>query len=521
VTKEQDQDNARRARAREVGLFRYGLIQDALDEALSTKQRGRLVRTIAAKSHPGPFGTPVRISRATLDRWIRDYRTGGFAALVPAPRRVQPVTPAQVLELAVALKTEAPDRTAAQVAVVLAAHGGFAPSARTLQRHFAAAGLTRARPDGAPLQVFGRFEAERPNVRWVGDALHGPQVAGRKAILIAFLDDHSRAVVAARWGHAENAVALRETLKVALATRGRPAQCYVDNGACFIDSGLRRACAVLGIRLTHSRPGMPAGRGKIERFFKTVRDQFLVEISDDPSDPSRAGTIVHSLAELNSLFTAWVEQVYHQRVHTETQTAPLARFLAAGPPVPTPAVLLAEAFRWGEWRTVTKTATVSLQGNLYEVDAALAGSKVELVFDPFDLSDIDVRHHGRHCGKAVPFRIGRHVHSKAVADAPPPAAPTGIDYLRLIQTRHTRALGERLHYAQLSDPARSDSSGPGAAVPTADGDGLTYDTDLLAPASTSQPASDPELETELAGFAALHYQPRADAAHANDLEETQ
>ena len=263
MSKEQDQDNARRARAGEVGLFRYGLISEALNEQLSTKQRGRLVRAVAARAHPGPFGTAVRISRATLDRWIRDYRAGGFAALVPTPRRVLAGTPPQVLELAVALKTEAPDRTAAQVAVVLAAHGGFAPSARTLQRHFAAAGLTRARPDGAPLAVFGRFEAERPNVRWVGDALHGPHVAGRKAILIAFLDDHSRAVVAARWGYAENAVALRETLKLALAARGRPAQCYVDNGAMFIDSGLRRACAVLGIRLTHSQPGRPAGRGKI------------------------------------------------------------------------------------------------------------------------------------------------------------------------------------------------------------------------------------------------------------------
>ena len=321
MSKEQDQDNARRVRAREVGLFRYALISEALEPALSTKQRGRLVRAVAAQSHPGPFGTPVRISRASLDRWIRDYRAGGFAALVPAPRRVLAGTPAHVLELAVALKSEAPDRTAAQVAVVLAAHGGFAPSARTLQRHFAAAGLTRARPDGGPPAVFGRFEAERPNARWVGDALHGPLVAGRKAILIAFLDDHSRAVVAARWGYAENAVALRETLKVALASRGRPAQCYVDNGACFIDAGLRRACAVLGIRLTHSRPGQPAGRGKIERFFRTVRDQFLVEIGGGPLS---AGTTVGSLAELNDLFTAWVEQVYHHRVHTETDMAPLA-----------------------------------------------------------------------------------------------------------------------------------------------------------------------------------------------------
>ena len=127
MTKEQDQDQARRARAQQVGLFRYGLIQDALDPALSTKQRGRLVRAVAAGIHPGPFGMPVRISRASLDRWIRDYRRGGFTALVPTPRRVAAQTPASVLELAVALKTERPDRTAAQVAVVLAAHGGFTP----------------------------------------------------------------------------------------------------------------------------------------------------------------------------------------------------------------------------------------------------------------------------------------------------------------------------------------------------------------------------------------------------------
>ena len=342
MTNEQDHERAPRARVRQVGLFRYGLIQDALDPALSTKQRGRPVRQVAALSHPGPFGTTVVISRATLDRWIRDYRAGGFTALVPAPRRVTSQTPASVLELAVALKTEAPDRTAAQVAVVLAAHGGFAPSARTLQRHFAAAGLTRTRPDGAPLKVFGRFEAEAPNVRWVGDALHGPHVAGRKAILIAFLDDHSRAVVAARSGHAENAVALRETLQVALAARGRPTQCYVDNGAMFVDSGLRRACAVLGIKLTRSAPGKPAGRGKIERFFRTVRDQFLVEIAattDEVDDTGSTlggtvGTPVATLTELNSLFTAWAEQVYHPRVHSETGQAPPERFLAAGPPPP-------------------------------------------------------------------------------------------------------------------------------------------------------------------------------------------
>jgi len=230
-----------------------------------------------------------------------------------------------------------------------------------------------------------------------------------------------------------------------------------------------------------------------------VRDQFLVEIA---TAADGVGTRVDTLAELNSLFTAWVEQVYHQRLHSETGQAPLARFLAAGPPVPTPAELLTEAFRWGEWRTVTKTATVSLHGNLYEVDPAFAGSKVELVFDPFDLTDITVRHHGRPAGKATPFKIGRHVHPKAAADPPPPVTPSGVDYLRLLEDRQTRALGERLRYAQLTEPTPTELTGsitgapenqpPAALQPATDHDGLRYDADLLTlAAQTSSAAADP------------------------------
>jgi putative transposase len=547
VNAEQDRQAARRVLARDIALFRFGLIQEALDAGLTAKQRGRLIRAVAAGEHRGPFGGQVRVSRANLDRWIRAYRTGGFTALVPTPRRVTSTTPADVLELAVALKKEAPGRTAAQIATILTARAGWAPSARTLQRHLAALGFSRVRGDGSPPATFGRFEAERPNARWVGDALHGPFVAGRKAILIAFLDDHSRAVVAARWGYSENAVALRETLRVALSSRGKPAQIYVDNGAMFIDSALKRTCAVLGVKLTHSRPGRPQGRGKIERYFRTVRDQFLVEITDQIAG---TGTPVASLAELNSLFTAWVEQVYHQRVHSETGQTPLQRLLAAGPPAPTPADLLAEAFQWGEWRVVTATAQVNLHGNLYDVDPSLAGTRVELVFNPFDLTDIDVRAHSRSYGKATPSQIRRHVHPKAEADTPPPPAPTGIDYLRLIQDQHTRSLDNQLRYAHLEEstpdsPERVPFDNPPAATTAAEGradsggeqmdssqdrfgplpdiDGHHYDTDLVTLAAVAAPApdgsdparrTDPALEAELASFAALAtHQPATRSSH--------
>jgi putative transposase len=175
-----NEEQVRAERARAVGLFRYALIRDAADPDLSTRQRGRLVRALTQAEHQGPFGQPVRLSRATIDRWIRDWRRGGFDALVPPPRRVSPRTPAEVLELAVGLKREVPERTAAQVAAILRAHAGWAPDERTLQRHFARLELT-TRPNGQPPAAFGRFEADAPNQRWTGDALHGPTVNGRKA----------------------------------------------------------------------------------------------------------------------------------------------------------------------------------------------------------------------------------------------------------------------------------------------------------------------------------------------------
>ena len=448
-----EEERVRAERARTVGLFRYALIREAADARLTTKQRGRLVRALAQREHEGPFGAPVRVSRATIDRWIRDWHGGGFDALVPTPRKVAPRTPAEVLDLAVALKKEVPERTAAQIAAILRAHSGWSPDERTLQRHFARLELT-TRPSGQPPRVFGRFEADAPNQRWTGDALHGPSVNGGKAILFAFLDDHSRSFTGYRWARREDTVRLEAALRTGIASRGVPDSIYVDNGSAFVDKQLLRACAVLGTRLVHSTPGQPAGRGKIERAFRTVRDQFLVEIG--------CGRELEDLATLNTLFTAWVETVYHRRVHSETGQTPLQRWSVLTPALPTPAQLR-EAFLWSEWRTVTKTATVGLHGNQYEVDAALVGRKVELLFDPFDLTSIEVRWHGRSMGQAVPHRIGRHVHAKARPDdaTPPPPAPTGIDYLHLVAAQHTAELARRVQYSQLPDEQPPDGHVPG------------------------------------------------------------
>ena len=418
-------------RRRDVALFRYSLIREAADLAVSHSERGFLVRELAGREHHGPDGRPVRVGRSSLDRWIRAWQKGGFDALFPQARSAVPFTAGAVLELAVTLKLEAPGRTAAQIAEIMRVSNGWAPSARTIQREFARQGLN-TRPDGKPPQAFGRFEAAAPNDRWTGDALHGPIIHGRKAFLFAFLDDHSRAIPGFRWGTGEDTVRLEAALRHALGARGIPRSIYVDNGSAYVSAPLLRTCAVLGIRLIHSRPGRPEGRGKIERFFRTVREQFLVEIDvNSPAD----------FDELNRLFVAWVETVYHRRVHSETGQAPIERYVAGGPfQIPTPAQLH-EAFLWSETRTVAKTATVALHGNTFEVDAALVGRKVDCVFDPFDLTRIEIRYQNRPMGYGVPQVIGRHTRHPMVKPDPDIVRPaTGINYLNLVADRHANDL---------------------------------------------------------------------------------
>jgi putative transposase len=271
-------------RRREMGLFRYALIRGAADPAVSKAERGRLVRALCEREHVGPDGRLVRIGRTTVDRWIRAYRHGGFAALVPQPRVVAPRTPAAVLELAFGLKRERLGRTAAQVReIMLAAGDQPVPGLRTLQTHFAREGLN-IRADGRmPGKVYGRFEAGVRNELWTGDGLHGPKLSGaaaRRAVLLAFIDDHSRLLVGWRWGTGEDVFRLEAALRTALLARGVPDAILVDRGSPFVSSQLLRACAVLGVKLIHASPRAATTKGKIERFFRTVRDQFLVEIDD-------------------------------------------------------------------------------------------------------------------------------------------------------------------------------------------------------------------------------------------------
>lgn len=447
-------DRSRAGAARDVALFRYSLIRPLADPALGAAARGALVREVAAQQHVGPAGDMVTVSRSTVDRWIRAWRAGGFDALIPPPRHVDPRIEAAMLDLAVALKRERPARTAAQVGRIITARKGWAPSPRTLQRHFARHGLGgRGRHPDAPAPVFGRFEADMPGELWICDGLHagtvrGPVIDGRDTVLFAILDDHSRYVVGGRWGFGENTLGLQATLHDAVRGHGCPAGFYCDNGAAFSSHQLAWSLAVLDIKIIHSRVGRPQGRGKLERWNRTCREQFLVEIE---TGAGAGGSPVSTLDELNRLFDAWLHRHYHRAVHSETGQAPAARYHRDGATLRRPDLeQVRRAFLWREQRTVSSFATVSLAANRYQVDAALVGRKVDLLFNPFDLTRIEVEYHGRPMGAATPYTVKRHAHPDVTGHLPAPVQATGIDYLRLLETAHQAEAGRAINFPALA-----------------------------------------------------------------------
>ncbi|MGH9045852.1 MAG: DDE-type integrase/transposase/recombinase, partial [Acidimicrobiales bacterium] len=338
-------------------------------------------------------------------------------------------------------------RSAAQIARILFYRHGIRVAERTVRAQLRRRGLSREALV-AEQKTFGRYEAARANERWVIDVLVGPWVphprveTSVRAKLFLIVDDHSRLLVDGAFYAHENARACQDLLRHAIIWRGVPEVLYADNGTPFKNAWLTRTCAVLGIRLVHSKPYAPEGRGKQERLNRFIRESFLDEALHQG---------ISSLEELNDRFGAWAEQIANRRVHKETNETPIARFCAQGPHRQVDEERLAEAFRWSVTRKVTRTATVPLEANVYAVDPALVGRRVELRYVPENLAEIAVYYDGRPAGVATPFVIGHHVH-RAVPQAEPPAPEaTGIDFLEMVAKAHEEeaGTGQKLEFRQL------------------------------------------------------------------------
>jgi transposase InsO family protein len=253
------------------------------------------------------------------------------------------------------------------------------------------------------------FEAPGVNDLWIVDfspgpflSLHPKTVATHLCLII---DDHSRLIPFGAYGLAADTQALLLCLKQALRRRGLPRKLYTDNGGPFVNQHLKIVCANLGIRLVHSKPAQPWSRGKVERMFRTLQQDFEAGLR-------LPGQGVGSLEELNGKLAQWLQEVYHPRVHEGTGESPQERFARALPLLRTldPQRDLDRLFYTRIDRVVRKDGTVRIDNELYEVNLALRGLKIQLELDPWIKHPLLVRYKGQDFGTAR--RVDRHLNSQ-------------------------------------------------------------------------------------------------------------
>ena len=470
----------------EIALFRYGLIAALVHTPPDTGQQERLLREIASRTYTIPGSSRSRVSITTLRRYLKTYREQGFDALRPGSRAdagAPRAFPPEVLDQAIALREEQPARTTQTIVDILQRDERLSlprsVNVHTLTTHLRRRGKTR-RVLAQTGKTYRRFERDHVNSLWQGDAMVGPWLpdpyapgnprragAGkRRTHLFCFIDDHSRLVPYAEFFFDEALPRLERVLKVALLRRGVPFAVYVDNGQVYSSTQFNAACATLGIQRIQTAPYSPAAKGKQERFFETLRAQFLPEV-----EASRLTT----LTDLNESLWAWLECVYHQHVHSETQQTPLARFTAGLNQVRhADPESVRRAFLWRAKRQVRKDATLSLQGNRYQVEPHLAGRSLELRFDPFDLAHIELYLDGAHLGLATVIvqNRQRHLAVQRLATEPPdpPQPKSSLDYLAALRAEYhaqqQRELGS-LQFIQLPLPELDTPTEPTADAPEA------------------------------------------------------
>src|SRR5215472_9005608 len=426
------------AKAEKIALFRYGVIASLVLEPLPRGELTRRAQEIAARHFDIPHSKRSSISEDTLLAWALRYRRGGFEALAPQPRRdrgqSRTITP-QLADLIERLKRENPHRTGTTLLreVALSSGQGTAGlSASTLYRFLKQRGLS-ARQLLAP-PAHKKFEAQHANQLWQSDMLYGPYVqrlggGKRQAFLHAILDDASRLIPHAQFYGDQGLDTFLDCLRQAVAARGLPLRLYVDNAKVFRASQLARIAASLGILIVHSAPYQPEGRGKIERFFRSVREQFLGNL-----DLKQTLT----LEDLNPRLWAWLDNAYHATAHSALGTTPLLRWqrdIEHIRQLP-PATDLRRLFFHRLDRVVRRDSTFLLQGRFYEAPPDLAGQTIEVRFDPLDPASVEIYFQGQPQGTA---RLVDPVVNAQLPSAKPSQTaepkPTGINFVELLKKK--------------------------------------------------------------------------------------
>jgi transposase InsO family protein len=388
-------------KAEKIALFRYGLIAPLVLETLPRGELTRRAQEIAARLYDIPHATRRQVSVDTLLDWTLRYRRNGLDALTPKPRqdrgRTRAVAP-EAAALIERLKRENPHRTGTALLRELAPAGGL--SASTLYRFLRARGLTERQLLLDKATAHKKYEAEHANQIWQSDMLFGPWVqrsgGGKMQVFLqATLDDASRLIPHAQFYPHQGLDSFLDCLRQAIAARGIPTRLYMDNAKIYRSPQLARIAASIGILIIHTPPYQPEGRGKIERFFRSVREQFLAGL-DPPA--------LLSIEPLNERLWHWLDTVYHRHQHSALQTTPLLRWQRDIEQVRqlAPATDLRRLFFYRVDRLVRRDSTFLLRNRFFEAPPQLAGQRIEVRFDPLDLAHVEIYCDGKPEGAARP-----------------------------------------------------------------------------------------------------------------------
>lgn len=397
--------------AQAIALERYALIAKIQDRLHQQIPLATALEQVACCPLTRPDGTQRLYARRTIEDWYYAYQQGGFAALLPKtrsdkgqPRLLSPEQSQWVL-------AQVQAHSAVPIKVLYRRWRQQDPQLpslpsiyRLLRQHHLDVKSRRQQsrqPLSGPTKC---FEAPAVNDLWMVDFSPGPYLHPpdtNQAIpthLCLFIDDHSRLVPFGAYYLQANTQSFHHAFKEALRRRGLPLKLYTDQGGPFTNDHTRIVCARLGIRLLHAKPYHSWSKGKIERLFWTVQQDFQASLH-------LPGEAVWTLADLNAKFSAWLQIVYHQRVHSSTNMTPTDRYQQAAHLVRPldPHLDLDQLFYTQVTRTVRRDGTVRLGNHLYEVDLALRTLSVTLRFDPFKLDRIEVYHRDASFGLAKPL----------------------------------------------------------------------------------------------------------------------
>ncbi len=386
-----------------IALFRYGLIAPLILETLPRGELTRRAEEIAGRAYDIPHSTRRTVSIDTLLDWALRYRRNGLEGLTPQPRQDRGqarVVDSQTATLIERLKRENPHRTGTSLLRQLASSQGQEQptlSASTLYRFLRQHGLTTQQLLSEPTTARKKFEAQFANQIWQSDMLFGPWVerpggGKRQVFLQATLDDASRLIPHAQFYPDQGLDSFLDCLRQAIAARGIPVRLYMDNAKIYRSPQLARIAASIGILIVHTPPYQPEGRGKIERFFRSVREQFLADF-----EPKTLLT----LEQLNERLGQWID-VYHRAEHSALQTTPLLRWqrdIEQVRQLP-PATDLRRLFFHRVDRLVRRDSTFLLHNRFFEAPPQLAGQRIEVRFDPLERNQLEIYYEGQSQGMA-------------------------------------------------------------------------------------------------------------------------